>query len=179
MAAPEYVPRGPSVGERVYESPPWKHDPWTGHVAGDLTAGQPRGTGFGNQGPDQGYVLLLAERFDDRLALRAGEQHDDAVAGCIGVALKRASLFGRAPVIHDLTVAFTIWGFMDAEADDALVAYRRPLFEEVADAHHYAEQRAIVDLVPEAALRQTPAQVADAYAAGWQAVLGVSPVASA
>ena len=29
--------------------------------------------------------------------------HDDAIAGCLGVALKRASLFGRAPVIHDLT----------------------------------------------------------------------------
>lgn len=178
MAAPEYVPRGPKVGERVYESPPWKHDPWTGHAAADLVAGQPRGAGFGNQGPDQGYLLLLAERFADTLHLRVGEQHGDAVAGCTGVALKRASLFGRAPVIGDLTLALTIWGFLDPEADDALVAFRRPLFEEVADAHHYGEQRAIVDLVPEAALRQTPAQAAEAYAADWRAVLGMRPVAA-
>jgi pimeloyl-ACP methyl ester carboxylesterase len=47
-----------------------------------------------------------------------GRNHTDAIVGCIGVALKRASLFGRAPVLHDLTVALTIWGYLgDAPPD--------------------------------------------------------------
>ena len=46
----------------------------------------------------------------------------------LNLALKRASLFGRAPVVHDLEVAFTIWGFLGA-APPELVALRRPLFD--------------------------------------------------
>ena len=34
-------------------------------------------------------------------------------AARLGIALRRASEFSRAPVIHDLTIAFTIWGFLD------------------------------------------------------------------
>lgn len=172
MGAPEYVPKSARPTERVYESPPWQHDPWIEHPAANLGAGQPRGTFYGNQGPDQGYVLLLAERFSDRLVLQEGEHEADVVAGVMGVALKRASLFGRAPVIHDLTLAFTIWGFLDESPDPALVDLRRERF--AAAAHHYAEQRDIVDLVPEATLRLTPTQAADAHAADWRAPLGLT-----
>lgn len=179
MAAPEYVPRRAVPGARVYESPPWQHEPWTGHGVAGLVAGQPRGAGFGNQGPDQGFALLLADRFRVDLQLRPGEHDDDAVTGCVGVALKRASMFGRAPVIHDLDVAFTIWGFLDSQAPDELVAYRRPLFEEVADPRHYPEQRAIVDLVPEATLLQVTEQAKAAYSADWKSALGLPAPASA
>src|SRR5688572_19584334 len=148
MGAPEYVPKSARPTERVYESPPWQHDPWLGHPAGDLTDGQPRGTFYGNQGPDQGYALLLAERFHDRLVLTPGESEHDVVAGAVEVAMKRASLFGRAPVIHDLTLAFTIWGFLDDDPDPALVDVRKELFASAG--HHYAERRAVVDMVPEA-----------------------------
>ena len=49
------------------------------------------------------------------------------------------------------------------------MALRKPVFEGVGHvAHHYAEGRAIVDAVPEATLRMTPAQVRDAYPARWQ-----------
>lgn len=177
MGAPEYVPKSARDTERVYESPPWQHDPWVEHPAGNLGAGQPRGTFYGNQGPDQGYALLLAERFDDRLVLQEGESHHDVVAGAVDVALARASLFGRAPVIHDLTIAFTIWGFLDESADAALVDVRRELFASAA--HHYAERRAIVDLVPEATLRLTPTQAAAAHGADWRGPLGLNAPASA
>jgi hypothetical protein len=89
----------------------------------------------------------------------------------VAVALKRASLFGRAPVIHDLRVAFTLWGFLDEHADDELVALRRPRFEGVPHAHHYAELRAIADAVPESTLRLTPDQVRSEYGAGWRSLL--------
>lgn len=172
MSAPQYVPKSARPGERVYESPPWLHDGWVAHPAANLTEGQPRGTFYGNQGPDQGYALLLAERFGDRLALDEREDRHDVVAGVVEVATKRASLFGRAPVIHDLTLAFTVYGFLDSSPDPALVDLRKELFASAS--HHYAERRAIVDLVPEATLRMTPTQAAEAHAADWRAPLGLT-----
>ncbi|MDD9372280.1 MAG: hypothetical protein PV358_19310, partial [Acidimicrobiales bacterium] len=111
-------------------------------------------------------------RFRGQLQLASDESEDDALAGCVGVALKRASLLGRAPVIHDLQVALTVWGFL-GDAPPDLIAYRQPLFAEVANPHHYPEQRQIVDLVPDDVLRRSPEQVAEARRAGWKNVLSV------
>jgi hypothetical protein len=70
-------------------------------------------------------------------------------------------------VIHDLRIAFTVWGFL-AEAAPELVKLRKPLFEEVANPHHYSELRRIVDLVPVAVLRLSTAEVAQQAAADWR-----------
>lgn len=170
MAAPEYVPVDRTRPIRAYESPPRRDGSWLADRPGELTDGQPHGDRLGNQGPDQGYVLALARRFEGKLTLTPGEHERDALAGAVAVALKRASLFGRAPVVHDLTVAVTIWGFLgDAPAE--LVTMRKPLFEEVAHPHHYAEQRRIADLVPDDVLRQTPAQITEAHRADWRSLL--------
>jgi len=48
------------------------------------------------------------------------------------------------------------------------VEFRRPRFEEAR--HHYWDQRAIVDLVPEATLRLTPAQVKERQG-DWKSLL--------
>ena len=177
MAAPEFVPVDANVPVRGYESPPRRGGQWRAERPGDLSDGQPRGDRFGNPGPDQGYVLTLARRFEGTLVLTPREHEKDALAGAVGVALKRASLFGRAPVIHDLTVALTIWGFLGA-APKELVDLRKPLFEEVAHPHHYQEQRRVADLVPDDALRLTPAQVAEAHHACWQDLLGELPIST-
>lgn len=171
MAAPEFVPR-PAVSDlnAPYESPPWSFDPWKADRPADLGAGQPRAAGYGNQGPDQGYAIKLARRFEGKLHLAEGEHEVDALAGCRSVALKRASLFGRAPVIHDLTVACTVWGYLH-EAPDELVQIRRPLFEEVSSPHHYADQRRVADLVPESSLRLSPQQAEEQHLADWQSLL--------
>lgn len=155
MAAPDYVPVSYAdkarSGARI--PPPAR---WTATRPADLVGRQPSGPTMGRQGPDQGYALRLAHGFESRLALAPGEHREDAVAGCLGVALARASLFGRAPVIYDLGLAFTLWGYLgDAPAD--LVAFRSPLF--AGASHHYWDQRAIVDRVPEATLALTPPQV--------------------
>src|SRR5947209_6526587 len=114
MAAPEYVPVSlnelPRLKEPIPAPGPWKAD----RPADLRPGGQPHGAKFGSPGPDQGYALTLARRFDDRLVLVEGEQKDDVVAGCLGVATKRSSLFGRAPVIYDLELAFSLWGFLAA-----------------------------------------------------------------
>ena len=158
MAAPEYVPAeadGRAAGVLVAA-------PTARVVAGRAARrarrrASPAPTRLGNQGPDQGYALKLVRLFDDKLHLTDGEHHEDAEVGCTGVALKRASIFGRAPVIHDLTIAFTVWGFLDERPPTELVELRKALFAEVRHPIHYDEQRAVVDAVPESTLRMTPA----------------------
>jgi hypothetical protein len=171
LAAPAYVPVKAIDDTRIYTSPPRRPGSWLARRPGDLRLGQERGPRLGSPGPDQGFAITLAETLRADLHLRPGEHGDDVVAGCVAVALKRASLFRRAPVIHDLRIAFTLWGFLDEHADDELVAVRRPRFEGVAHAHHYAEQRAIADAVPESTLRLTPDQVRSEYGAGWRSLL--------
>ena len=173
MAAPEYVPQPAVQRVRSYVSPPRREGSWVADRPGDLAGRHPQGPGLGSPGPDQGYAYVLAHRFDGRLYLTGGEHEVDAMAGGVAVGLKRASLYGRAPVLHDLTVAFTIWGFL-REAPDDLVAERKPLFAEVANPHDYQDLRRIVDMVPDDALRQSPQQVAEAHLKDWRSLLTLS-----
>lgn len=173
MAQPEYVPVTDRDRVRVSERLPTPGR-WGFSRPGEVRqeGGQPRGAHFGVAGPDQGYALRLAERLVPKLVLQAGEHRDDAVAGCLGVALKRAAIYGRAPVLPDLELAFTLWGFL-GDPPEALLAYRKPRFE--AAAHHYNDRRAIVDSVPEDTLRSTPADVRARLAGEWRTLLGAAP----
>lgn len=90
--------------------------------------------------------------------LTSAESEDDALAGCVAIAMRRSAMFGRAPAIHDITVALTIWGFL-SEAPPELVAIRTQVFAAVASSHHYMERRAIVDAVPDEVLRLDPVSV--------------------
>ena len=158
MAQPEFVPINADDRVRTAERLPapdgWVADRPAEHFGNEVQ----RGKRFGSPGPDQGYGLKLARSFVDggRLKLTAGEHAEDAVAGCLGVALRRASLYGRAPVIYDFELAYGLWGFLD-DAPADLVEFRKPLFQ--AASHHYWDQRGIVDLVPESTLRMKPADV--------------------
>jgi hypothetical protein len=174
MAAPEYVPLKPTDRPRAYESPDHVPGPWLAVRPGDLDAlQQPEGRFHGDPGPDQGFALLLAKRFHDRLHLVAHEHAEDAIAGCVGVAMRRASIFRRAPVIHDLDIAFTVWGFLDASPPSELLELRRPLFQSVALPIHYLEQRAIAAQVPESTLRMRHEDVRAAYPERWSVLIGL------
>lgn len=169
MAAPEYVPTDPTARLRAYSSTPRRPEPWLADRPGEIEGFQPRGDRFGDPGPDLGYAPKIARTFEDRLQLTEGEDRHDVVGGCVAIAMRRASLFGRAPVVHDLEIAFTIWGYLDPSPAAELVGLRRKAFEGVGHAaHHYVELRELVDSVPEETLRSTPAQVAQAYAADWR-----------
>ena len=164
MAQPEFVPLHAGDRVRAAERLP-AHAGWRQARPAELVApGVPTGARFGTPGPDQGYALTLAERFVDRLELADGEHGDDAVAGCLGVGLRRASLFGRAPVIHDLDLAFTIFGYLGGAPAD-LVAFRVPLLRGAA--HDYWAQRDVADKVQESTLRLTPTE-ARAKQAEWR-----------
>lgn len=172
MGAPEYVPVPPTAKARVYESPDHVPGPWRPDRPGDLSGRQPAGRHLGYQGPDQGYGLVLAHRFRDRLELAPGEHADDAIAGCLGIALRRASLFGRAPVVHDFTLAFTIWGYLDGSPPQDLVTLRKELFEGLGHAVHYFEARDVADRVPEATLRMPHTEAMSAYPSRWAELVG-------
>ena len=168
MAAPDYVPV--PLSEQPRESlrlPPPR--PWMADRPADLQRGQPVGPKLGRPGPDQGYLLKLAERFADRVEVAEGENADDAIAGGAALAMRRAALFGRAPVAHDLELALRVWGFLGGAPDD-LVEFRRRLF--AGAAHHYWDQRAVTDLVPDETLKLTPAQVAERLS-DWRQLLNV------
>ena len=169
MSQPQNVPLKP-VASQHYVSPPRRDRVWSADRPGDVFAdGQPRGALLGSQGPDQGFAIKLARSFENQLQLTANERADDVIAGCVAVGLKRASAFGRAPTVHDLRCAFSIFGFLD-EAEPELVALRERLFEEVAHPHHYTERREIVDAVPVEFLRQPHAAILE-QASDWRSVL--------
>lgn len=156
MAQPEFVPlhAGDRVraAERIPAHGGWRQDRPAELLSPDL----PTGHRFGSPGPDQGYALTLAERFAERLELGSGEHRQDAVAAALGIALRRASMFGRAPVIHDLDLAFTLLGYLGGAPAD-LVAFRTPAVQGAG--HSYWVQRDVVDKVRSETLRMTPAQV--------------------
>ncbi len=167
MAQPDYVPLSPADRVRLTERlPPPRR--WVQDRPGEIKlSNHPKGRRLGVPGPDQGYAMNLAERFEDRLQLAEGERAEDAIAGCVGVATRRAALFGRAPVMADLELAFTVWGFLgDAPAE--LVEFRKPLFQGTAKA--YLDQRAIVDHVAEPTLRLTAAEAREELASDWRSL---------
>ncbi|MEM1332514.1 MAG: hypothetical protein AAGG08_03565 [Actinomycetota bacterium] len=174
MAAPKFSPVGPTERARYYESPEHVPASWSPDRPGEVDGFQPTGQRLGAQGPDQGFALKVAEQLRDRLHLAPGEHADDVIRGCLGIATRRASLFSRAPVVHDLHVAFTVWGFYDETPDPELVAIRTPRFEGLRHVgHHYAEARDVVDAVAPEVLTQTPDQVSEAYASDWRSLLGI------
>lgn len=145
---------------------------WTPHRPADYvpSPSAPRLRSTGYRGPDQGYALLLAQHFADRLVLGPGERAADVLAAAVAVALRRASLFGRAPVAADVEVALTLFGWLDTAPPD-LVAHRRELV--AGAAHDYWRQRAVADSVPEETLRRSPEAVRSGLS-DWRALLGLA-----
>ncbi|MDA8074669.1 MAG: hypothetical protein M0Z40_05440 [Actinomycetota bacterium] len=127
------------------------------------------GRNHGHPGPDQGYALTLAHRFADRLRLRPGESEEDAVVGVALIAARRGALFGHAPTVYDVEAALALWGLLDEDPPQGLLEARRLAFSSVA--HQYPVQRAIVDRVPEDALRLTASEIASRREE-WEALVG-------
>lgn len=176
MAVPAFVPVAPDHHPRDYESAPWRQEPWLVDRPGDFARGplQPDVDSgrVGAPGPDQGYAIKLARLLAPSLHLSEGEDPRDAEVVIVHTGLKRASTFGRAPIMHDLRVAATLWGLLDPQAPEDLVDMRKRLFEGLhLTLHHYPELRAVVDLAPAESLALTPEQAADDHARDWRSLL--------
>lgn len=173
MSTPSYVPV-PDRPPSVYRSPPRRRGSWTADRPGEVVGGpHPRGPGLGSPGPDQGYALGLARRFGDHLILADGESRDDVLAGCTAVALRRASLFARAPVIHDVRLALELFGYLRRAPSD-LVEWRRACFAGIAGEHGHGPSRWLAHLVPSETLRASPRTVADACRRDWRRPLALA-----
>jgi hypothetical protein len=173
MAVDPYVPTAaedaPRESVRIPPPPGWR-----AVRPGDLVPGErpfPPGRLFGSPGPDSGYALTLAQRFHGRLEIVNPETEHDAMAVAAELAMRRAGLFGRAPVTVDLELAFTLFGWLGA-ATPELVEWRR--LTVAGAAHDYARRRRLVESVPEATLRLKPGEDVRAALGNWRKLLGVA-----
>lgn len=127
---------------------------WTTSRPAELVVPEVHGGAMvGTTGPDSGFALRLAKRFEHELKLSEGESEHDVLLGAALVASKRAALFGRAPCIYDVRFALNLWGFLQDESPE-LHATRRAAFSSLS--HDYVAQRELVDSVPEQTLRLSP-----------------------
>lgn len=173
MAAPKFSPVAPTSRARAYRSPDHVPDSWVPDRPAEIAGFQPQGPRRGHHGPDQGFALRIARQLAPSLHMQEGEHVEDAIRGCLGVALRRASLFSRAPSVHDVKMAFKMWGFLDEMPPAELIALRKPLFAGLRHVgHHYTEGRVVADMVPEATLRLTPAGLDVDYGSRWRELIG-------
>lgn len=171
MTAPKYVPSGASTKAKYYTSPPESGRTFTADRPGEIDGEQPRGARFGSQGPDQGFVLRLAHIFKGQLFLTEGEHEEDALAGAAQVGLQRASLFGRAPVVHDLRIGLVLWGFLTEDPPADLVAERKWRFAGVSHSHDPMARHLVTEGINDDLLRQTPQQIEDEWRNDWRAAV--------
>jgi hypothetical protein len=158
MTQPRYAPIRPADEVREAFQPP-PPTPWRPHRPGEYRPGERRpSSGLGTPGPDQGYALLLAESFSDRLILEKGEEPKDVLRAATVLATRRAALFGRAPVATDIELGLSLLGCLGQGPQD-LVSFRKEIVAGLS--HHYREQRRLADLVPDATLRLSPAAIRD------------------
>lgn len=158
------MPTDPFVPERLEDEP--RQEPnlapgvkmpaaraWVADRPGDLPAGQPVGKLLGSPGPNVGYALTLAHRMRDRFVLAPHEHLDDAMDLVAEIAMRRAALFGRAPVMPDVLFGMQIMGYR-GDADRDFVTWRVRAVQGVH--HNYYERRVLVDAIPVDVLRLVP-----------------------
>lgn len=125
---------------------------WRADRPGDLEAGQPSGALLGSPGPNVGYALTLVERIKDRIVVAPHERVEDAMGVIAEIAMKRAALFGRAPVMADIEVARALLGY-DGNVPEDFAEWR---VRAVHDANHdYVRRRSLIDAVADDVLRLT------------------------
>lgn len=130
---------------------------WSPHRPGESrpTPKQVQQAGLGIPGPDQGYALELATHFEDRLALEPDERSTDVMAGAVAIAMRRASIFGRAPIRSDIEIALGLFGYLSrdepAPPPADLIALRRERFSGAE--HGYWVRRSLAESIPVTTLR--------------------------
>lgn len=180
------MPTDPFVPERLEEEP--RQEPnlppgvkmpaprrWFANRPGDLPAGWPAGKLLGSPGPNIGYALTLANRLRDRFVLAPHEDIGDAVALVAEIAMRRAAIFGRAPVITDVELGMQIMGYGE-DADPDFVAWRKRAVHGAQ--HNYYERRALVDAIPVDILRLAPSALPAHLAETRRALRSSAPMRS-
>lgn len=169
------MPTDPFVAPRLEDEPrqlpnlaPGVHYPpagaWVADRPGDSAGPQERR--FGDPGPDAGYALALIAR--RTLSVIDGEDHHDAQAVVAELAMRRAAVFGRAPMITDVDLAIALLGY-DGTADSEFATRRARAVQGAG--HDYPTRRALVDAIPIEALRRSISEL-NQYLVDARAVMG-------
>ncbi len=174
MPTDPFVPPDPDARPRQQQNlPPGvalpPAGPWRPDRPGDRS-GPTVGHGAltGRPGPNVGFAYTLAERVKDRARLGPNEHIEDVVAVGAEVAGKRAALFGRAPVIHDVEHAMNVLGY-DGYDSAAFVEARTLLV--LGAAHDYERRRSVVDDVSDELLRSSGIELKDRIEAWRSAII--------
>lgn len=141
--------------------------PWVAERPGELLYGQPQGAMLGSQGPGQGYALTLLRAAKAWLQYGPLEKPADGDALLSALAMRRASLYGRAPTMHDIKFAAAILG-MDGKGTDAQIDWRTQVGR---GAHHHTDEvHHAIDGVSDDTLKQPLDKVLGRQ---WEANLGL------
>ncbi len=108
---------------------------------------------LGTPGPGQGYALLLVREKASKIVIAEGEHHEDVVIGLSALIGKRATAFGRSPIVYDVDFFVQLFGF-DGTADADLLEFRKMYFKGAG--HSYIVQRQLADAIPESTLKLVP-----------------------
>lgn len=114
MTTKPYVPPDRDTEYRPEQLPP--PGPWFVQRPGE-TALDPDAARFGAVGPDMGYAGALLPPFRSKLVPGACNRDDLLEAGA-AIAMRRAAMYGRAPVSEDLEVAFLLLGALERVPGD-------------------------------------------------------------
>ena len=170
MAVPRYVPNP------VRQIKHYRSAKKTNHESGvlrpaEVLENQSERSGTGNPGPDQGFALLLVKAFKDLVSLSPKEKWADASEVAVITALKRASLYGRAPCHYDLEVGFRVWGYLDPDPDPELVDLRINHFPHIGSSHNYLKRRKVADALSSSKLCQSLEMIRQSYESDWRILI--------
>lgn len=169
MTQPAYVPITEAdqvrPGYHLRTPPRWQAHRPAEHRGPSI----PGGSLFGRPGPDQGYAYKLFQRLENQLVLEEDDEPADVRAAVVGIATRRAAMFGRAPILADLEHAAKLWGLLGG-APKELVEFRQAKFKGVG--HDYMRLRSLVASIPEESLRAPGASLE--MTESWRKLLGVA-----
>lgn len=170
MAVPSYVPNPVRQIKHYRSAKKIRHESGVFRPA-EILVNQSERAGTGNPGPDQGFALRLVKAFKGLVSLSPKEKWADASEVAVITALKRASLYGRAPCHYDLEVGFRVWGYLDPDPDSDLIDLRINYFPHIGSGHNYLKRRKVADALSSAKLRQPLEVIRQSYESDWRILI--------
>ena len=148
MTQPDYVPVASGSQLRQVE-PLAIPEGWTASRPSELAplkvSAVEQGKLLGTPSPDSGFALKLARIRVHKLELGVGEHLEDVERAVAAIAIKRAALFSRAPVIHDVDFAITLLGYDESDIPEAVLAHRKSVVSGVS--HDYFKMRRMLEAI--------------------------------
>lgn len=123
---------------------------WSNPRSGKITSSDANESLMGSAGPSGGFALKLVHEQLAKMVMSDDEEAADIAIGLGVLVSKRASIFGRSPIIFDVHFFEVLFG-LDGTQDQSLIEFRKMFFRGAA--HSYLVQRQLADAVPESTLR--------------------------